>query len=278
MALSDLQSRIDAEELMFWGKITGIKSDYYVALAITYSNNYEFPNKKFFWALSEDFSFREMPTLTQQDADLIDRDEKFFQGTPNEKIGPNSGEDQEGEEQQEQDAEEEEGDKEDKEEDYDNSESADEEIKVPKRDLVELDRLHTVVLAIENDCQIAPVGAFKMTPEHQVRRNGAFKGLSSADCLNLENYQHFRNVQSEQKKADLDQPSIAFDSRFLEPASDDMPKGCWIAQMDSKKQSVLIRSLAWPGYTFYHKQGSNRFGAIYMGDGLKNLELHFMIQ
>ena len=32
--------------------------------------------------------------------------------------------------------------------------------------LLELDRLTTVVRAIENDCQICPVGSYKMTPEH----------------------------------------------------------------------------------------------------------------
>ena len=30
---------------------------------------------------------------------------------------------------------------------------------------------------------------------------------------------------------------------------------------------VMIRSLMWPGYNFYHQTNSNRFGAIYIGDG-----------
>lgn len=66
--------------------------------------------------------------------------------------------------------------------------SEEEEIKIPPKDLtgnlhwlfininVELDRLVYVVYAIENDCAIAPVGAYKMTPTHQVRRNEAFRG------------------------------------------------------------------------------------------------------
>ena len=53
-----------------------------------------------------------------------------------------------------------------------------EEIKIPPKDLTELDRLAYVVYAIENDCSIAPLGAFKLTPQHQVRRNEAFKGLT----------------------------------------------------------------------------------------------------
>jgi len=44
--------------------------------------------------------------------------------------------------------------------------SEEEEIKIPPKDLTELDRLTYVVFAIENDCTIAPVGSFKMTPTH----------------------------------------------------------------------------------------------------------------
>jgi len=44
--------------------------------------------------------------------------------------------------------------------------SEEEEIKIPPKDLTELDRLTFIVFAIENDCAIAPLGAFKMTPTH----------------------------------------------------------------------------------------------------------------
>jgi radial spoke head protein 9 len=74
--------------------------------------------------------------------------------------------------------------------------SEEEEIKIPPKDLTELDRLAYVVFAIENDCMLAPVGAFKMTPTHQVRRNEAFKGLRGDQATSLQNYLHFRNVQS----------------------------------------------------------------------------------
>ena len=63
-------------------------------------------------------------------------------------------------------------------------------------EIIELDRLVYVVFAIENDCAVCPVGAFKLTPQHQVRRNEAFKGLEGEEYLQASNYQHFRNVQS----------------------------------------------------------------------------------
>jgi radial spoke head protein 9 len=116
-----------------------------------------------------------------------------------------------------------------------------------------------------------------MTSQHQVRRNEAFKGLDAKESLSLDNYLHFRNVQTESKKAALDEPSAPFNSRFLESISEDQPKGCWNFQHDFSQQIVLGRSLMWPGFHFYHKHCQNKFGSIYIGDGLKNLELQFMI-
>lgn len=135
-----------------------------------------------------------------------------------------------------------------------------------------------MVHAIENDCQIAPVGAFKMTPDHQVRRNEAFQGLSEQDGLRLDNFLHFRNVQDAQKRADLDLPTAPFNERFLESAAEDQPRGCWTLQRDERQEAVMVRSLLWPGYQFYHRLNSNKFGAVYVGDGLKNLEIHFIVQ
>lgn len=60
-----------------------------------------------------------------------------------------------------------------------------------------------------------------MTPEHEVRRNESFRGLSGQDACKLSNYLHFRNVQNPQKKEDLDLPTAPFNPHFLETASDD---------------------------------------------------------
>ena len=42
-------------------KIEGIKADYYIAMGLTFRNMYEFPVKTFFWALSGEYQFKEMP-------------------------------------------------------------------------------------------------------------------------------------------------------------------------------------------------------------------------
>jgi len=61
-------------------------------------------------------------------------------------------------------------------------------LKIPPKNFTELDRLAFVVRAIENDCALAPVGAFKLTPTHELRYNDSFKGLSLADVGKLHNY------------------------------------------------------------------------------------------
>lgn len=57
------------EELLFWGKITGLYGDYYIAVGYTYTGVYEFPNKRFYWAVAKqgqpasEMEFNEMPEL-----------------------------------------------------------------------------------------------------------------------------------------------------------------------------------------------------------------------
>lgn len=73
MALHELQSKINAEEIMFWGKINGLEKDYYIAVALQYSGQYEFPRKTFFYTLGDEkgWNFTEMPELNRQHDDLV---------------------------------------------------------------------------------------------------------------------------------------------------------------------------------------------------------------
>ena len=135
MALMTLNEKTESEELVFWGKINGLKSDYYIAMALRYTDMYEFPVKTFYWALSTEFVFREMPALTEQHDEKIDGDTGYFLGEPAKVLGKQDGdEDDEEEKKQEQQEEEEEG--EGGEEMAKNSEeTSEEEIQVPTKPL-----------------------------------------------------------------------------------------------------------------------------------------------
>jgi len=182
--------------------------------------------------------------LSEQHDGIVDLDEMPFEGNPDKVLDAANKEGEEGAEAEAEAApEDEEGEGKEK----DSDETEDEEISVPKRDLkgkyhskplpnlnfikllkrlyfcalLEIDRLTFVVYAIENDCQICPVGSFKMTSEHQVTRNESFNGLCKSDAHVLDNYMHFRNVQTEDKKNALDDPAASFNTRFLESAACD---------------------------------------------------------
>lgn len=131
---------------------------------------YEFPIKKFYWALSKDFEFTELPELNDQHKAAVNHSTAYFEGNPKKKLvsvkkeGEEGGEGGEAAKAEEGGAEG--GEAAAKHQANASDLSEEEEIKIPPKDLTELDRLTYVVFAIENDCTIAPVGSFKMTPTH----------------------------------------------------------------------------------------------------------------
>jgi len=133
------------------------------------------------------------------------------------------------------------------------------------------------VRAIENDCHIVPQGSFKLSAEHEVRRNEAFKGLKKEDAFSLGCYSHFRNVQQKEKRDGIEKDDAIFKANFLDDPALDQPVGQWSIQKDSNGNVAMIRSYLWPGYFGYHKVGTKKFGGVYIGEGLKNLELPFTL-
>jgi len=163
----------DFEELLLWGKIVGTKNDYYIAVGYNYTMKYEFPEKVFFWALSSDFVFKPFPALNDQHKGEYNNIKSLIVGNPSlihKKVEPEKAEGEEAEHEQS---------KLEKEVDpLASSEEEDEAAKIVPVNLKEIDRVHYIFRAIENDCQIVPSGAFKLTTSHEVARNESFKGLS----------------------------------------------------------------------------------------------------
>ena len=81
-----------------------------------------------------------------------------------------------------------------------NDDDSDVEVKPPPKNLTELDRLAYVVLAIENDTALVPIGAFRLTPTHELRYNDSFKGLTANEASFLKSYQHFKAPEHPEKK------------------------------------------------------------------------------
>lgn len=273
LALCELNNTLNCDELLFWGKISGPdKGDYFIAQCNHFVDRYEFPDKQFYWASSKDFKFTLLPETLEQHNEFTEMSSPFT-GDPAHIIQnlelPKEGE---GDDAAEENKAEGEG-----EEDELDSSSEDEAQKIPPKNFTELDRLSFTVKAIENDCQIVPLGSVKLIPKHEVRRNEAFKGLSAEEALDLKSYIHFRSARSEAKRELNEQDDAIFRPDFLESISDDPVHGSWSIQLDTTKSQTTARSLLWPGYVAFHTLNSKVYGGVYIGTGVKNADLPFML-
>ncbi|XP_001362778.1 radial spoke head protein 9 homolog isoform X1 [Monodelphis domestica] len=138
-------------------------------------------------------------------------------------------------------------------------------------------RLVSVIDQIDKAVAIIPRGAFFKTPFGPVHVNRTFEGLTLADAKKLTSYFHFTEPielknKSLLEKADLD-PSLD----FLDNLEHDIPKGSWSVQMERGNALVVLRSLLWPGLTFFHAPRTKNHGYIYVGTGEKNIDLPFML-
>lgn len=278
--MNDLHQRLKSEELWFWGKIIGSDFDYFIALGLNYKNNYEFPEKIFYFASSNDYIFNPLPeTLAQHIPDMKKHSNTLLKGDPKmiienyeEAVDPEAAE---AEKQKELEAAAEKKDDELALLD----ESVDQEVKqVEKRlNFTELCKLSFIVKAIDYSTNIFPKGGFKILPIHEIRKNETFKGLKSEELLDIKNYHYFRPISSEERKKIIESDEAIFREDFLDCVEEDPVKGSWTMQLDSTKQIVNIRNLTWPGYFAIHKSNTNMFFGIYIGNGLKNTDLSFMI-
>ena len=259
--LDQLKSDIKCDEMLFWGKVNGIEKDYYIALALYYKGYQKFPKKVFFFATSSNFVFSELPPIQKHQLKDFHKFNTYFIGNPDIILQK-----------------------------YDDVEEKsnhilDEEIEngvfnpVPKlKNLTESDRLSFVVRTIDNDTSVVPVGGFKMLPISEMRRNDIFEGLTTDQIGNIKNYLHFRYVLGQDKRDLIEMGKGVFDFAFLDCLADDELKGSWSIQLDSSKTVSHIRSLIWPGYFAYHIANTDLFGGIYIGYGVKNIDIPFMQQ
>ena len=222
--LDQLKSDIKCDEMQFWGKIIGAEKDYYISKALFYKDSKNFPKKKYFFC-STNFIFSELPDVQPHHIDNFDKFNTYFIGNPDfilEKY------------------------------DLDQNKNLDEVIgdtfkpKLKKKNMTETDRLSFVVRTIDHDTSVVPVGAYKMLPINEIRRNDLFEGISSEDLDKKEKYVHFRPVESNEKKDKIAMGKAVFDFDFLDSIIDDPIKDSWSLHLDSTRTSCTLRNLIWP--------------------------------
>ena len=256
--LDQLKCDIKCDEMQFWGIIYGSEKDYYIAKALYYKGYPQFPKKKYFFCSSSNFIFSELPSLQSHQIPNFHKFNTYFIGNPDiilEKYESNNAAN------------------------FDEENEGDSFRPRPKKkNMTETDRLSFVVRAIDRDCSVVPVGGFKMMPINELRRNDLFEGLNSEDLNKKEKYVHFRPVENQEKKDKIAMGKAVLDFEFLDSIADDPIKDSWSIHVDNMKSICTLRNLIWPGYFAYHKANTNEFGGVYIGYGIKNVDIPFMQQ
>lgn len=131
---------------------------------------------------------------------------------------------------------------------------------------------------IDFETRLVPRAAFVKSSTNQIVENPLFAGLSFMEAGKLYNYRHFRPAVRLLEKTVLQRADLDRAIDFLDPIVEDIPSDIsWCLQYERGGSIVSIKSLLWPGYVFYHMPNTRFFGSLYYGNGIKNLDLPFMI-
>ena len=153
----------------------------------------------------------------------------------------------------------------------------DEDLVIPAKKITELNRLSFVVHQIERSCAVVPKGSFKFTPLKQTIRNEAFKGLSKDQAFSLGNWQHFRQVEQPEKVGIMQRDEAVYNHGFLDEVAADLPRCSWSLVRDCTETVANLRSALWPGFYAFHRVNTSVYGSLYIGHGIRNNDLPFMV-
>jgi len=242
-----LKDHYKFNRVYFWGKILGLKEDYYIAQG---AGQDEIRGRKTLYS-KDCIQWGVLPPATKGTRDTAKLAKGRFTGDPSHefehvevrKIG-------EGEEATEEE----------------------ETIQIKEED-----RLAAAVAEIDEDVSLAPRGAFVKTPLGTVIKNRSFEGLTVTEASKLGSYLHFREARILPTKPLLEKANLDKSLDFLDPIDEDIPKGSWSLQFERGSGLVILRSALWPGFSFYHVPGTAKFGHLYVGTGERNKDLPFML-
>jgi radial spoke head protein 9 len=142
----------------------------------------------------------------------------------------------------------------------------------------EEDRLACVVHLITEEAALVPRGAFYKRTDQEITMNPLFRGLTCTDAQSFTNYQLFRAPRNRYNYNLLKRQHYNYATDFFDTLDDVLPVNKSFAiRLDRNKEVVFLKSLHWPGMNFFHKCSTAVHGFRYMGDGIKNMDLLFMI-
>lgn len=241
----------DGSQLYLWGKIRGTVRDYFIVYHLKNTETAQVPEKCFYWCSSLNFVFSSLPKVEDKHRSALLSRRELFSGEFDTIIQHST--------------------------EAPKVIDAEAGIVLPPKHLTELDRLSATVSEIDRACTCLPKGALKFTPLKEVVHNEAFRGLSRDAAFDLGNWYHFRKVESDDKKDLIARDEAVYNDDFLDSVSLDKPNESWTIIPDATNTVATLRSQLWPGYYAFHRCNTPVYGSVYIGDGIKNVDLPFML-
>ena len=75
----------------------------------------------------------------------------------------------------------------------------------------------------------------------------------------------------------IERDESIFNVECLDSVEKELPKNSWNIHKDATRSLATLKSNLWPGLYAYHRCNTNIYGFIYIGDGIMNSNLPFMV-
>ncbi|CAG9472228.1 conserved Plasmodium protein, unknown function [Plasmodium vivax] len=142
-------------------------------------------------------------------------------------------------------------------------------------DITELERLSYVVRKIDEEAFIVPYNSVKITNNLEMK-NANFSGLNMMEALKLTSWVHFRypkNLTYDKIK----NYNTFFLNNFLDSIKSDVPASMWHVKVNKQLSKISIMNCLYPGYVFYHLLNTPFYASVYIGNGIPNYDLPFLL-
>lgn len=141
----------------------------------------------------------------------------------------------------------------------------------------EENRLAATISNINDEAEICARGQLLKQPNGTIILNPNFYGLTGAEAKHLRSYLHIRPAQHRWNSNLLARQDYNYSMDFLDSIDQDIPKGCWNLSLEQNGSVAYLKSLYWPGMSFFHKVKTPDCGFLYVGNGRKNLDVPFLL-
>lgn len=289
-SMTHLQNTVD-QEILFWGKIEGTVKDYYISFYLRYESI--FPEKVFFYC-TDDFEFKELRKGNDAKIKMFEREMPLtlFTGIPTfiytlKKVqmpsrgtrtgGGNEIESSDAEESEEvKSQEEDEGTEQERrrrKKQRDRRRELEEQLNQIL--ILEVERLSYVIRKIDKEAFIIPYNSVKVTQNLQIKFTN-FTGFNLLQAVKLSSWVHFRNPRNF-NIGKIDNYNPFFLNDFLDSIVSDTPKQMWNIRINDNLSKVSIVNHLYPGFIFYHILNTPFYASLYIGNGIANMDLPFLL-